>query len=177
MLLVSRITLWQRVRGIQSFWDYYTDITDDSLDQRIRTLRQNFPNSGISMMLGHLRSQNIHVQCQRVRQSLVRIDPIGSSLGWMNSVARHVYSVPGPNLLWHIDGLHALIRWHFVIHGGIDGFSRLIVFLVCSTNNRVSTILNQTKEVKTLMWPKLCSDIGALIGEVTLQVFQFITNV
>ena len=59
---------------------------------------------------------------------------------WMNSVARRVYSVPGPNSLWHIDRPHALIRWHFVVHGGIDGFSRLI-------------------------------------GEVTLQVFQFITNV
>ena len=28
-----------------------------------------------------------------------------------------------------------------VIHGGIDGFSRLIVYLHCSTNNRASTVL------------------------------------
>ena len=62
---------------------------------------------------------------------------------WLNSVARHVYSVPGPNSLRHIDGLHALIRWCFVVHGGIDRFSRLIVFfLICSTNNSASTVLN-----------------------------------
>ena len=42
-----------------------------------------------------------------------------------------------PNSLWHIDGHHSLIRWRIVIHGGIDGYSRLIVFLHASTNNRV----------------------------------------
>ena len=31
--------------------------------------------------------------------------------------------------------------WRFVIHGGIDGFFRMIVFLACSTNNRASTVL------------------------------------
>ena len=28
-----------------------------------------------------------------------------------------------------------------MVHGGIDGFSRLIVFLQCSSNNRSSTVL------------------------------------
>jgi len=40
----------------------------------------------------------------------------------------------------HIDGHHKLIRWRFVIHGGIDGFSRCIVFLRCSTNNKSETV-------------------------------------
>lgn len=38
------------------------------------------------------------------------------------------------------DGHHKLIRWRVVTHGAIDGFSRLIVFLQCSTNNRASTV-------------------------------------
>ncbi|CAC5395156.1 unnamed protein product [Mytilus coruscus] len=50
--------------------------------------------------------------------------------------------VAGPNDLWHIDGHHALIRWKLVTHGGIDGFSRLIVFLKCSNNNLAVTVLN-----------------------------------
>ena len=41
----------------------------------------------------------------------------------------------------HIDGHHKLIRWRFVIHGGIDGYSRKIVFLNCSANNRAQTVL------------------------------------
>ena len=31
-------------------------------------------------------------------------------------------------------------RWGLVIHGGIDGFSRRIVFLRCSSNNKASTV-------------------------------------
>lgn len=38
------------------------------------------------------------------------------------------------------DGHHKLIRWRIVTHGGIDGFSRIILFLQCSTNNRASTV-------------------------------------
>lgn len=29
-----------------------------------------------------------------------------------------------------------------VIHGGIDGFTRIPVFLKCSTNNRAETVLD-----------------------------------
>ena len=47
----------------------------------------------------------------------------------------------GPNNVWHIDGHHKLIRWRFVIHGGIDGFSRTIVYLRCAGNNRAITVL------------------------------------
>ena len=46
-----------------------------------------------------------------------------------HTIARRVYSVPSSNYLWHIDGLHCLIRWKIVINGGIDGFSRRIVYL------------------------------------------------
>ena len=40
----------------------------------------------------------------------------------------------------------AIYRWRMVIHGGIDGFSRLIVYLHCSTNNRASTVLELFEE-------------------------------
>lgn len=40
-----------------------------------------------------------------------------------------------------MDGNHKLIRWKFVIHGAVDGYSRLILFLKCSTNNRATTVL------------------------------------
>jgi len=41
-----------------------------------------------------------------------------------------------------LDSNHKLIRWRFVIHGTIDGFSRLVVFLKCSNNNRVTIMFN-----------------------------------
>lgn len=43
--------------------------------------------------------------------------------------------------MWHIDGHHKLIRWRFVTHGGIDGYSRTIVYLRCSGNNQAVTVL------------------------------------
>ena len=53
---------------------------------------------------------------------------------------RHVYSVPWPNSLWHMDGHHSLVGWGFVVHGCIDGFSRLIVYLQCAINNYANNV-------------------------------------
>lgn len=49
-----------------------------------------------------------------------------------------------------------------MIHGGIDGFSRLIVFLKCSTNNKAATVLsNFMSAVQKYKWPeKVRSDHG-----------------
>lgn len=33
-------------------------------------------------------------------------------------------------------------RWRLVIHGGIDGFARFIVYLRCSANNTSGTVLS-----------------------------------
>ena len=57
-------------------------------------------------------------------------------------IYRRVYSVPGPNALWHADGNHKMIHWRLVIHGAIDGYSRLITFLRCSNNNCSETVLS-----------------------------------
>ena len=58
-------------------------------------------------------------------------------------ISRRVYDVPGPNSLWHADGNHKLIRYRFVIHGAIHGFSRLITYLHCADNNKAETVLTQ----------------------------------
>ena len=39
-----------------------------------------------------------------------------------------------------IDGHHKLVRWRMVTHAAIDGYSRLVVFLQCSNNNKASTV-------------------------------------
>ena len=33
-----------------------------------------------------------------------------------------------------------------MVHGGIDGFSRLVVFLKCATNNRAETVMSSLFE-------------------------------
>ena len=38
--------------------------------------------------------------------------------------------------------LDVLLRWRFVIHGGIDGYSRMIVFLRANNNNMAATVFD-----------------------------------
>ena len=120
----------------------FTVISNQALDNEIYQIKQNFPNSGEVMITGHLLSRGIHIQRQRLRDSLVRLRGF-TNIGINRSIFRRSYSVPGPNFLWHIDGNHKLIKYRLVIHGGIDGFSRLITYISCASNNRADTVLNE----------------------------------
>lgn len=102
------------------------------------------PNACWSLI--KLRSQGIRVPRQRARDSLLHVDPTGVANRLRSTLHRRQYSVLGPNSLWHVDGYHKLIRWKIVIHGGIDGYSRLIVYLKAVTNNRASTVLHSFLE-------------------------------
>ena len=72
----------------------------------------------------------------------MRVDPRGVRLRFRQVLHHRRYNVCMPNSLWHIDGYHRLIRWRIVVHGGIDSYSRLPVYLRASTNNRASTVLH-----------------------------------
>ena len=39
-----------------------------------------------------------------------------------------------------------IFRWRLVIHGGVDGYSRMPVYLRCANNNRAQTVLMHFKE-------------------------------
>ncbi|KAL5479147.1 hypothetical protein EMCRGX_G000505 [Ephydatia muelleri] len=119
----------------------YANITDDYLDQVVRSIQNEFPLCGNRLMRGHLLALGLRVQQQRIRESQRRVDHDGSMMRRLSTVYRRVYRVSGPKALYHIDGNHKLIRWRFVIHGGIDGYSRRIIYLHCSNNNRAGTVL------------------------------------
>uniref|UniRef100_A0AAV2KLY9 Integrase catalytic domain-containing protein n=2 Tax=Knipowitschia caucasica TaxID=637954 RepID=A0AAV2KLY9_KNICA len=152
LLNVSERTVFRRIaeHGLQrSHWDQ--SISNDHLDATVRDILQYHPNTGYKMMTGHLRARGIHLQRCRIRDSMHRVDPQGIQVRslQLRTVRRRKYSVPAPNSLWHIDGNHKLIRWRIVVHGGIDGFSRLIVYLTAATNNRASTVMRSFLEAVT----------------------------
>ena len=145
-LNVSRSTIWRHLKEMDVSLETFSDISDSDLDDIVGRFHHGSQNIGQAMIQGLLLQQGIHVQRYRVRESIARTDPIGRSLRWHQAVQRRSYSVQGANSLWHIDGHHSLVRWRFVIHGGIDGYSRLIVYLNCNTNNRADTVMREFRK-------------------------------
>ena len=142
MLLVSRWTLRRRVVefGLDRTTGF-SEISNEQLDSIVTQFLTNHGNLvGYFIVSGHLRSLGLRVQRDRVRESIRRVDSRNSRIRWAVVVSRRSYCVAGPNSLWHIDSHHSLISWGFVINGGIDGFSRFVVYLQCATNNKSETV-------------------------------------
>ncbi|KAJ7579380.1 hypothetical protein C8J56DRAFT_796201 [Mycena floridula] len=83
----------------------HTTISDDTLDTLIRALRVHFRRAGVRMLYGYLRTLGYRIQSERIRQSLLRIDPVHRIFDRIR-IRRRGYTVPGPNSLWHHDGQH-----------------------------------------------------------------------
>jgi len=89
----------------------YSTMSDSDLDETVKTIKIEFPNCGVRMLHGHLRSHGIRVTEERLRSSMHRTDPNGSVVRWATTIQRRRYNVAGPLSLWHIDGNHKLIRY------------------------------------------------------------------
>ncbi|KAJ7877930.1 hypothetical protein B0H14DRAFT_3083044 [Mycena olivaceomarginata] len=88
-----------------SFTGPVSEISDDELDMLLLRLRTHYRRAGLSMLNGMLRRLGHRVPTERVRQSLLRIDPVRRIFEriW---IRRREYRVLGPNSLWHHDGQH-----------------------------------------------------------------------
>ena len=117
--------------------------TDEQLIREVGEIRRLTPNIGQRRLLGALRARGIRIQRWRIRECLRRVDPLGTSLRWNGTIYRRSYSVPTPNSLWHIDGNHKLIRYRLVVHCCIDGYSRLLIYAHCATDNTAQTVIEQ----------------------------------
>ena len=126
------------------------------------------------MVAGNLLKQGIRVQRAKLRESIHRIDPQGVVERRSVAVKRRVYHVECPNGVWHIDGHHKLIKWRLVTHGGIDGYSRMITYLHCSSSNGAETVLAAFKSgVDTYGLPiKVRSDHGGKNIEVWRMMME-----
>lgn len=149
----------------------YSSLTDKELDDIIRDLRKTLPYCGEKYLRGALRAKGLKVQILRIRQSIKRVDPMQTAMRHVLVTYRRNYNVPGPNALWHIDSNHKIIRWRFIIHGCIDGYSRLIIYLRCATDNKSITVLDMFSAGVT-EW-SLPSRVRADHGTENVLVAQF----
>uniref|UniRef100_A0A1X7TUM3 Integrase catalytic domain-containing protein n=1 Tax=Amphimedon queenslandica TaxID=400682 RepID=A0A1X7TUM3_AMPQE len=152
----------------------YSTLSDAEIDEQVAAIQRMHPDSGCRITEGIFRSSGQIIQRRRIRGALHRVDPLGSQRRLTRALHRRVYSVPSPNALWHMDSNHKLIRWRFVIHGLIDGFSRMILHLHVSNNNKADTVLRcfQQSVERYGLPSRVRSDMG---GENTL-VAQFMLH-
>lgn len=112
------------------------------MDEKVAECIINHPERGERMIHATLEARSTYVLRSSLRESIHRVDPEGVELRKSKPIKRRIYSVEGPHHLWHMDGNHKLIRYHIVIHGAIDGYSRAAMFLGASDNNRSETVLS-----------------------------------
>lgn len=127
LLGISRSTISRRMREWNmSVANTYSDVNDDEVDRAVLDIKRTFPDAGYRMVSGLLKARGWSIQRDRVRLSVARVDPLGVAERWASSIPRRIYSVSGPNSLWHIDGNHKLIRF-FNLHFCISVRRRFVV--------------------------------------------------
>ncbi len=81
-------------------------LTDDEIDSIMLDIYEQFPSFGRRMIDGYFMALQERVPRRRIEESYHRvIGPPVSTFG-NRRIQRRVYSVPGPNSLWHHDGQH-----------------------------------------------------------------------
>jgi hypothetical protein len=128
LLGVSERTIYRRMQQFNLYVENFSDISDDVLFPEVGKTVKEFPFCGENMVMQLLKQRGFRVQRWRLRDALYTLDETGIQERKKGRLQRRVYNVKGPNHLWHIDTNHKLIRGHFVIVGGIDGYSRLVTF-------------------------------------------------
>ena len=103
----------------------------------------NIPHfvSGYRKVWSILRRLGIAVHRNTVMEIVRELDPEGVTARRKKRLRRRIYSVPGPDFLWHIDGYDKLKPYGFSVHGCIDGFSRRIIWLETGPSNKDPEII------------------------------------
>lgn len=92
---------------ISSYTRPLSTLSDNDLDEHLRQIRrqEGFTRAGVTVLHGMLLSRGHRLPRERIRRSLLRIDP-ENRIFRAPPVQRRRYVVPGPNSVWHHDGQH-----------------------------------------------------------------------
>lgn len=98
---ISERTLrrWRHQFGLFTTGNH-ANLSDQELDDRVRTVLQRTPGIGLGLVRGALRAQGLHVQRERIRQSMNRVDPVSRTVRHTQFIIRRTYNVRLPNSLW-----------------------------------------------------------------------------
>ena len=88
-----------------------------------------------------VKDHGMAVKRTEVMQIMKHLRPHATEERKAHRLKRRVYTLKGPNYVWHVDGYDKLKAFGFCIHGCIDGYSRRIMWLeVASSNNNPAIV-------------------------------------
>lgn len=163
------------------------------VDKVVREVKRKLPSGGRGLVHGALVAKGIRLSQATLRASLKRVDPIGVQARQTTVRRKRVYTNRNPDRVHHIDGNHKLCAlthggrctrcslafassynlwpsadfFHLVVHGGVDGATRRVLWLDCLANNRSWSVLKRGLEaaVRAGRLPlRVHSDHGTMRG-------------
>ena len=158
---VNKLLTWRK--DLQnSFEEPKAHIDNEQLDNLVEKETAGQPRRGEISIGAHLFSTGFKVPRKQLRESIHRVDPDGVIERSRKPIKRKVYVSDGPHHCWHIDGNHKLIRWGIVIHGCVDGCTRIIIYLAARDNNLSQVALDAFEDgVARYQFPmKVRADYG-----------------
>ncbi|KAE8179687.1 hypothetical protein CF336_g9557 [Tilletia laevis] len=118
-----------------------SEMTLDELCASIERVREmGTGEAGERCLTGALSAVGISVSRAMIRAAVRTLDPFPVSPRWQTALQRRTYFVPFVNSLWHLDGHHKLIRWRIVIHGCIDGKTRVVTYMKANSDNTAASV-------------------------------------
>lgn len=114
-LNVSKRTVERRMNEYNlTIRQMYSEISNEELRTEVSNLCHEYPHVGYRTIKSLLQSKGLRIQERKVRAAVRECDPCGvlfRTVFLSSRIQRRVYSVQGPQALWHIDGNHKLIRY------------------------------------------------------------------
>lgn len=124
ILKVNRRTVIRRIKEYQLKRKEH--LTAEELHSLVVKFNAERPKSGYRYLQGRIANGQKRASRNRIREALRRVAGVGVFLRRREKIKRRAYKVARPNALWHLDGHHKLIEYGIVVHGFIDGFSRMV---------------------------------------------------
>ena len=144
---VRTLRRWRQDVDFKRTHEPLRPITDDELQEVIADFMQDQEEGrGFESARGHLAALQYRVSRQRIRNAVRAFSPQAVQFRRQRRRPRIQYNVVGYNYLWHNDGWHKLITWGIVVHGCVDGATRLCTYLGARNNNRQETVFELFEE-------------------------------
>jgi hypothetical protein len=140
MYRLRQLSYMRRLLGLRR----KTSIAPNELDRLVELKKKHIAfTMGIRRLMYYLRREDhIWVTRESVHAALASVDADGLAQRRKNSLHRRLFYSDGPDQLWSCDGFDKLEHWGFPIHGGMDVYSRYLVWLrVGISNNDPRSVL------------------------------------